>query len=125
MQTLSNGYKLPETGDFGDEWFPALEQNITQLNSHTHNGIDSELISINAFDAVMVDVAAGSFVDQGNGYWRASVSIPNSGDISEYSVLVRDQVTKEQIYLKVEKFTANSIYVYTNYVQDFEVHFSK
>ena len=41
MIVLSNGYKLPETGDFGDVWFPALEDNIQRINTHNHDGTDS------------------------------------------------------------------------------------
>lgn len=43
-QTLSNGYKKPQTGDRGNSFFKDLEDNIQRTNDHTHNGIDSEKI---------------------------------------------------------------------------------
>lgn len=43
-QTLSNGYKKPQTGDRGNTFFKDLEDNIQRTNDHTHNGTDSEKI---------------------------------------------------------------------------------
>lgn len=41
MTTLTYGLKRPATGDLGSVWFPAIEGNITQLDAHSHNGVDS------------------------------------------------------------------------------------
>jgi hypothetical protein len=41
MQTLSYGYKKPETNDKGPIVFPALQDDIQQLNDHNHNGSNS------------------------------------------------------------------------------------
>lgn len=123
MITLSKGFKLPETGDFGDVWFPALEDNINQLNSHTHNGINSEKIASSSLSASIVTTLVGAFVDQGNGYWRASVSTPGGVALADLSVTVRDPTTLEPIYAKLEKNTASSIYVYINSPQTVEVVF--
>ena len=41
MLTLTYGFKKPQSQDKGPVVFPALEQNIQQLNDHTHNGTDS------------------------------------------------------------------------------------
>ena len=43
--TLSYGFVRPATGDKGSVFFPALEDNITQLNSHDHDGTDSALMT--------------------------------------------------------------------------------
>lgn len=123
MQVLSNGFKLPETGDFGDVWFPALEDNIQQMNDHTHNGTDSERLASTSVEGSFVTVLAGSFVDQLNGYHRATVTVPNSGLVDNHVIVAKDPTTKDQIFLKVEKVAATQIYIYTNYVQNFEVYF--
>lgn len=123
MITLSKGFKLPETGDFGDVWFPALEDNIQQLNDHKHDGLDSEKIPSGNLSASVVTTLVGAFADQGDGYWRASVSTPGGVALSDLSVTVRDPTTLEPIYAKLAKNTASSIYVYINTPQTVEVVF--
>lgn len=125
MQTLSKGFKLPETGDLGSVWFPAMEDNITQLNSHDHDGSDSakidaiNLVSTNATQTV----ASGSFADQGDGYWRATVTVPSSLTLANFCVTVRDPTTLEPIYLRMVKLSSTQFYLYTNYVQDFTLYY--
>jgi len=123
MITLSNGYLLPQTGDFGTDWFPALEDNIQRLNDHTHNGTDSEKLPSSNLIASTVSVTSGSLVSQGNGYYRAEVNTPGGNALANFSVVVRDPTTKEQIYLKTALASLTSVYIYTNFVQNFEVVF--
>jgi hypothetical protein len=123
MITLSKGYKLPETGEFGDVWFAALEDNINLGNSHKHDGIDGEKVIAVNMTSTMVAVASASFVDQGNGYWRAAITIPSGGLVDNFTVTVKDPTTKDQVFLRTEKFSAYIVYIYTNFVQDFEVYF--
>lgn len=123
MQVLSKGWQKPETGDFGDVWFASLEANIEQSNSHTHNGVDSEKISSISFVSVVATTLAASFVNQLNGYHRALVTIPSGALLDTLAITCKDPVTKDQIYLKVEKFSPTQFYLYTNFVQDIEVYF--
>lgn len=124
MQTLSKGWKLPETGDFGDVWFPALEDNINQLNTHDHDGVDSEKIIVTNLTKVSATVLGASFVDQGNGYFRALVTMPGGLSYDNFIVTVKDPTTKEIIYLKQEKVSSTTYYLYTNTQQDFEAFYS-
>ena len=125
MQTLSKGFKLPETGDLGSVWFPAMEDNIEQLNSHDHDGTDSA--KIDALNLITTGatqtVASGSFADQGDGYWRATVTVPGSLTIANFCVTVRDPTTLEPIYLRMVKLSTTQFYLYTNYVQDFTLYY--
>lgn len=123
MIVLSKGYKKPETGDFGDVWFPALEDNIDLSNSHNHDGINGEKVVSTSLTPATVSVLSASFTDQGDGYFRATVTVPNSGQVDNYAVTVKDPTTKDQISLKVAKLSATQLYLYTNVVQDFEVFF--
>ena len=123
MIVLSKGFKLPQTGDLGDVWFPALEDTITQLNSHSHNGVDSEQLSSLSVVASKLTVASGSFSDQGNGYWRATVNMPSSNLVDNFVIQIKDPTTKDPIYLKMEKLSATQFYIFTNTVQDVEVYF--
>ena len=123
MVILSKGFKLPETGDFGDVWFPALEDNTQQMNDHTHNGVNSEKISAIALTGSTATVLSGAFADQGNGYWRATVTVPGGLTIDNFVVTVKDPTTKDPIYLKQEKLSSTTFYLYTNFVQNFEVYY--
>jgi hypothetical protein len=123
MIILSKGYKKPETGDFGDVWFPALEDNIDLMNSHNHDGVNGEKISALNLSASTATVLAGSFADQGNGYWRATVTVPGGGLVDNFVIAVKDPTTKEPIQLRMEKLSSTQFYIYTNVVQNFEVYF--
>jgi len=123
MITLSKGFKLPETGDFGDVWFPALEDNITQLNSHKHDGVDSEKLSGSDLEISTVTALVGSFTDQGNGYYRALVLCPGGLAVSSFRVSMRDPTSFEPIFGKIELASTAAVYVYLNSPQTVEVIF--
>lgn len=76
MLILSKGYKKPQSGDKGSVWFPALEENIQQLNDHTHNGTDSQLIAGGSVSNQVVTIAAVDWVSSGSGY-RFLVPLPS------------------------------------------------
>ena len=122
MVVLSNGYKLPEDGDFGDVWFPAIEDNIQRLNDHDHDGLNSNKLESKNIAATNVTVASGSFSAFGNGF-RATVNMPTGLSFDDCIIVAKDPTTKDQIYLGVEKITISQYYLYTNFVQDFEVYY--
>lgn len=123
MIILSKGYKKPETGDFGDVWFPAMEDNIDLMNSHNHDGVNGEKISGINLLASTTTLLAGAFVDQGDGYYRATVTVPSGGLVDNYVIEIKDPTTKEPVKLRMEKLSSTQFYVYTNTVQNFEVYF--
>lgn len=123
MIILSKGYKKPQTGDFGDVWFPGLEDNIDLGNSHDHDGVDGEKIQAINLVASTTTVLAASFADQGDGYYRATVTVPGGGLVDNFVIAVKDPTTKEPISLKMEKLNSTQFYLFTNFVQNFEVYF--
>ena len=123
MQILSKGWKNPDTGDFGDVWFQALNDNIVQCNSHSHNGIDSEKISSVSMVSTVSTVLSASFAYVSDGVFRSLVTIPSGALLDTLAVTVKDPTTKDQIYLKIEKYSPTQFYIYTSFVQDFEVYF--
>lgn len=124
MQILSNGYKLPETGDFGNVWFPALEDNIQRVNDHDHDGSNSERIPSTSVNNSTVAVASGDFADQGDGYWRATVSTPGGVNFDEKMPLTRLDSGGDTVYPRYEKVSSTSMYVYVNTPANMTVHFS-
>lgn len=126
MQTLSKGYKKPQTGDFGSGasgWFPAMEDNIDQLNDHEHDGVDGFQIKSSNLDGQIVSVLSGAFVDQGDGYWRATVNSPGGVNINKIQATMRDATTREVMYGKVIRASNTAVYVYLNIATDIEVLF--
>jgi hypothetical protein len=122
MQTLSYGYKLPETGDFGDVWFPALEDNITRVNSHDHDGVNSTKLISSNISASYVSVASGSF-SLVSGKYRATVDTPVGSLVDDFVIVCKDPTSKDQIFLEVEKLDDNTVYLYSNLAIDVEVYF--
>lgn len=122
MQTLSYGYQLPETTDFGDVWFPALESNIQRVNSHNHDGVNSAPLASANVVATVQTVNSGSFSASGDKF-RALVNTPSGKDFDNFAVICKDPTSKDQMYLEVEKITDTTFYVYINIVQNVEVYF--
>lgn len=123
MIVLSKGYKKPQTGDFGSTFFPALEDNIELSNSHNHNGTNGEKVAGISLVGSSYTVLSAAFSDQGNGYYRATVTVPNSLLVDNFTVTIKDPTTKDPVYLKIAKLSSTQYYIYTNFVQDFEVFY--
>lgn len=123
MITLSYGYKKPETSDKGSIFFPALEDNIQQLNDHTHNGSDSSPISALSVTPEIATVLAAAFSNISPGVFRATVTVPGGKLVDNYVISVKDPTTKELIYLRTEKLNSTQFYLYTSVVQNFEVSY--
>lgn len=121
---LSNGYRQPETGDFGSSFFPDLEFNIQRVNDHTHNGTDSNKLSSSSVQGEIVAIASGDFTLVSPGIFSQRVSLPSGMSIDNVSVQLRDTVTKERVHLKIEKFSVTEIDVFTNFVDNFEALFT-
>ena len=75
MQTLSNGYKKPESGDRGSVFFPALEDNIQRLNDHTHNGSNSDRLGATSLIAATSTILAAGWV-LASGVYSQTIVMP-------------------------------------------------
>lgn len=110
--TLSNGYIKPETGDRGSTWFPALESNIERVNSHNHDGANSEKLTSEAIEALSVTINPGDWSLQANGLYRALVNMTGSLEFDNKGIELR--AGNHVIYGDIEKVTNNTFYVYVN-----------
>jgi hypothetical protein len=84
---LSYGYQLPQSGDRGTIVFDALEDNITQLNSHDHDGTDSDRIDAFSLARSTVAVTSASWNVSGS-YFKKTVTFPTGFSVangSEYT----------------------------------------
>lgn len=113
---LSKGFKKPQAGDMGSVWFPALEDDIQQLNDHTHNGTDSQLLSGGSITNQVVAIAAVDWVAFGPGY-RFLLSLPSgyTYDGSHKEVRINGGAQDGAIVVPtIEKVSNTTMYVYCN-----------
>lgn len=112
MLTLSFGYKLPETGDKGDVFFPALEDNIVRLNGHDHDGVNSSVLPSTSFAPTVITLLAANWVASGD-WFRQLVTLP--GTVQFTDVLIQaflGGVLQERIYPRQDYVGVNQFYVY-------------
>ncbi len=117
MQVLSYGYKLPETDDRGSVWFPALEDNITRVNGHTHDGVSSALISTASISKFSQDILNAAWVAQGNGTYKQTVSMPVSVNMADFNIRIEINSGASDghiIYPTIEWVSTNSYDIYIN-----------
>ncbi len=115
MQTLTYGFKLPEAGDKGSVWFPALEENIEQLDGHNHNGTNSAKIPSSSINNLTqtIDSANWEAVGDGTGRYRQALSLPGGLLYDALKITMKDS-DGNIMFLDVEKINLNSYYVYIN-----------
>ena len=114
--TLSNGYKLPENGDLGSSWFPDLAFDIQRLNDHSHNGIDSNKLTASSITLLTETLSEEAFtLDAELNKYKTLVAMPSGLRVDTTSINFRDVVTKEKVYLSIEKATVNTFTVFSMY----------
>lgn len=110
MLILSMGFKKAQNPDTGDVFFPAMAFNVQQLNDHTHNGVNSQLLA-----TTNQTIAAGSWAAApiGGGVYRQLVNIPAGFSIDQCDLWFRLS-SGEYVYPSVERQSSTSYYIYTN-----------
>lgn len=87
--TLTYGYIQPQNGDKGSVWFPALNDNIQQLNDHAHDGVNSAPISAANITSGTVSIPAAAWVLDVAGRYRQDVTVPAGYNMDNYSILFK------------------------------------
>lgn len=108
MLTLSYGYKKPQSPDTGDVFFPALEQDLQQLNDHAHDGSDSAPLASRS-----VSAPSGSWSATSGGTYRQLVTVPSGLSYDSCEVWVK-RSTGERCYPTLERVSSTTFYIYTN-----------
>lgn len=112
--TLSKGFVKPTTGDRGETFFPILETNIQQLNDHTHNGSNSQLIATSSLSKGAVAVPDTGWTASGVLY-RQLVTMPASFEWSTSKLKFQmngGALDEEEIFPKTEFVDEDSFYLY-------------
>lgn len=113
--TLTYGLKRPGTGDKGSVWFSNLEDNITQLDGHNHNGSNSAKLGSASLSVTTADLSSGdwSAVSGKAGLFSQAVTMPVGFDYDEYIISFRGS-SGDSLFLDTEKISDGSYTVYCN-----------
>lgn len=114
MLTLTYGTKKPETGDRGAVFFPALADNATAHDAHTHDGVTSALILSKNLTRGSVAVDAISWSASGSRY-RQTVTVPTGHSLASsvpMFLLNGGTLAGNRIYPDYEKISNTSFYLY-------------
>lgn len=118
--TLSYGYVRPSDGDRGITFWDQLADDITQLNSHSHNGTDSARLTSQSITAVSAAITTAGWSLQSNGIYRQTVNMPAGTDFDDYGIAFQITASTgsvgvgQRVDLLVEKVSDTSYYLYSN-----------
>jgi hypothetical protein len=112
-QTLSYGFINPENGDSGAIWFPALNDNIEQLNDHTHNGVNSAQLSASDIQKGSVTISSGSWTLTEAGKYQQDVTCPTGFNMDDFAIVFRIQ-NSFIIYPSFTRLTATTFRVFVS-----------
>jgi len=87
--TLSYGFIQPQNGDKGSTWFPALNDNIQQLNDHTHDGVTSALLPSTSLTSGSVSIPSASWVLDVTGRYKQDVTVPAGYNMDDYAIIFK------------------------------------
>lgn len=114
MQTLTYGFRLPENGDSGDVLWTALEDNITRVDGHSHNGINSAKLSAQSILSSTQTISSSNWVSYGGpiGHYRQQVTLPSGFDFDTVQIGFRTS-SGADIMPTVERVSDTQYLVYT------------
>ncbi len=121
MQTLSYGYKKPDTNDTGPVVFPAMEDNIDQLNDHDHDGANSAKLTTASLEVVTQTALAANWVSLGGGNFHQQVTLLPGYDFDLVSLSFRDPVTGAYLYPSVLKVSDTVVDIFCNDASDMTI----
>lgn len=113
MLTLSYGFKKPETNDKGPVVFPAMEDNIDQINDHNHDGANSSKLLATAIESSIQTILSANWVSVGAGQYRQLVTVPAGFDFDTVQIGFR-LPSGHYLLPTVERVSDTTYYVYTN-----------
>lgn len=78
MTITTYGYKNPDIGDRAKGttgWMASYNFNVTRFDGHSHNGVDSALLTISSITALTQSISSASWGSSGNTY-KQTVTVP-------------------------------------------------
>jgi len=112
--TTAKGYRKPSTGDRG--WYTDLEFNIDRSDAHRHDGVDSVTLSSTIITKTTQDALAASWVAQGEGTFKQTLTMPASFTFNDMQVrfyVNGGTMDGQEVLLSVKKVSATTFDIYT------------
>lgn len=111
--TLTYGTKIPLAGERGVPLFEMLEENFTRWDGHNHDGVNSPLLTAQAFVGVTQNILSANWVAFGpTGHYRQLVTMA-PGFLFNTTKIGFRTTSGHYIYPTVERQSNTSFYVYT------------
>lgn len=89
MTTTTYGYRLPEAGDRAkgaSGWYASMEFNISRLDTHDHDGVDSAALPMSNIAPYTGTITAVGWSVDGGGY-KQTITVPAGvTEINNYNV---------------------------------------
>lgn len=111
MQTLTYGRKKPASGDRGNQFWPALEDNIDLDDAHSHDGADSAPIPSKNLTRGSVAVSASSWVADGTRF-KKTVTVASGYSLATSAPVFLLNATGDRIYPDYAKINNTSFTLY-------------
>lgn len=105
-----NFLKIPQPGDRGSLFCPALSENMDSLDSHVHDGISSEKITSSSIVRAAIDLLSENWQVDASGDFKQLVTLPIGYKFNECSLRY---VTNDGLEISptVLKISDNSFHV--------------
>lgn len=121
VSTLSFGFKLPVTGDKGAPVFNALQDDINQVNTHDHDGVDSDRIDTFDLRRGSVSVTNSGWSASGQLYrklvtFASGFSVANGSEWGKASMkffLSGGTLDKYEVNPSIERVSDTTFYIYS------------
>ena len=112
--TLTNGYKIPQSGDKGSTLFTALEFDIQRLNDHNHDGLNSNKLDATSISTISGNILSANWVTYGGptGHYRQQVTLPAGLDFDTISIQIRT-VAGKYLYPTIERVSDTQYLIYS------------
>lgn len=114
MQTLTYGLKRPQTGDTGSIVFTAMEDNITRIDAHDHDGVDSPQLTATSITSISQAITNSGWGSASNGIYSQTVTMTSPYSYDGVNISFRLTSTKEIVYLRCVKASANTYTIFSN-----------
>lgn len=112
--SLPYGFVKPQTGDSGSVWCPVIEDDLTQISIHNHDGVNSAPISGSVITSASVLAAAADWVLVSPGVYKQTKSVPAGYNIDTSMIYTKINSTSQITYNEVIKLSAVQFEVYSN-----------
>lgn len=115
---LSYGFIKPDAGDESSiQWMPDQAANWEKVNDHTHDGVNSALVSFSSLTKELQSIDSTGWVLVGDGIYSQTISMP-LGFTFDNSFMVFQITSGADAgtiwYPEIVKDGANSYTIYTN-----------